>query len=259
MKNQDWEKIKDIFAEVLEQPKDLRANWLREACAEDERLFDEINSLLAAHDETENLIERNAFDIADRAAANFSDYAGKQFGNYRIIREIGRGGMGAVFLAERWDGEFEQKVALKIIRQSFADKELEKRFRRERQILASLNHPNIAGLHDGGVSEAGEPFLVMEYVEGERIDKFCERENLSTNDRLKLFLSVFSAVSFAHQNLVVHRDLKPSNILVTADGVPKLLDFGIAKLLYDEHADESTQTGYRAFTPEYASPEQIKG
>ncbi|HEX8246897.1 MAG TPA: protein kinase [Pyrinomonadaceae bacterium] len=259
MKNQDWEKIKDLFAEVLEQPKTSRAVWLRESCGADARLFDEINSLLAAHDETENLIEKNAFDVAGSAALTREDFAGKQFGNYRIIREIGRGGMGAVFLAERWDGEFEQQVALKIIRQSFADKELEKRFRRERQILASLNHPNIARLHDGGVSEAGEPFLVMEYVEGERIDKFCERENLSTNDRLKLFLSVCSAVSFAHQNLVVHRDLKPSNILVTTDGAPKLLDFGIAKLLDDEHADEQTQTGYRAFTPEYASPEQIKG
>jgi serine/threonine protein kinase len=259
MKNQDWEKIKDLFAEVLEQPKNSRADWLREACGADARLFDEINSLLAAHDETENLIEKNAFDIAGGTALNREDFAGKQFGNYRIIREIGRGGMGAVFLAERWDGEFEQQVALKIIRQSFADKELEKRFRRERQILASLNHPNIAQLHDGGVSEAGEPFLVMEYVEGARIDRFCERENLSTNERLKLFLAVCSAVSFAHQNLIVHRDLKPSNILVTADGVPKLLDFGIAKLLDDEHSDEHTQTGYRAFTPEYASPEQIKG
>ncbi|HEX8737593.1 MAG TPA: protein kinase [Pyrinomonadaceae bacterium] len=259
MKNQDWEKIKDLFAEVLEQPEDLRADWLRATCGADSRLFDEVNSLLAAHDETENLIERNAFDIADKTALTGEDFAGKQFGNYRIIREIGRGGMGAVFLAERWDGEFEQRVALKIIRQSFADKELEKRFRRERQILASLNHPNIARLHDGGVSAAGEPFLVMEYVEGARIDRFCERENLSTRERLKLFLSVCSAVSFAHQNLVVHRDLKPSNILVTADGAPKLLDFGIAKLLDDEHADERTQTVYRAFTPEYASPEQIKG
>ena len=259
MKHQDWEKIKDLFAAALEQPKDSRAGWLREACGADGRLFDEINSLLAAHDETENLIERNAFDIADKVASKREDFAGKQFGNYRIIREIGRGGMGTVFLAERWGGEFEQQVALKIIRQSFADKELEKRFRRERQILASLNHPNIAQLHDGGVSDAGEPFLAMEYVEGARIDKFCERENLSTNERLKLFLSVCNAVSYAHQNLVVHRDLKPSNILVTSDGVPKLLDFGIAKLLDDEHAGEQTQTGYRAFTPEYASPEQIKG
>jgi eukaryotic-like serine/threonine-protein kinase len=259
MKHQDWEKIKDLFARVLEQPADFRADWLRTACGADVRLFDEINSLLAAHDETENLIERNVVGIAEITASTREDFAGKQFGNYRIIREIGRGGMGAVFLAERWDGEFEQQVALKIIRQSFADKELERRFRRERQILASLNHPNIAQLHDGGVSDADEPFLVMEYVEGARIDKFCEGENLSVNDRLKLFLSVCSAVSFAHQNLVVHRDLKPSNILVTANGVPKLLDFGIAKLLDDEHADEHTQTGYRAFTPEYASPEQIKG
>jgi serine/threonine-protein kinase len=185
--------------------------------------------------------------------------AGQEIGHYRIIREIGRGGMGAVFLVERADGEFQQKVALKVVRRSFADSELTRRFRQERQILASLNHPNIARLLDGGVSASDEPFLVMEYVEGLRIDDYCAGCDLSTSGRLRLFLNVCRGVSYAHQHLVVHRDIKPSNILVTGEGVPKLLDFGIAKLLDPEQSGEHTQTEMRAFTPDYASPEQIGG
>lgn len=257
MNKRQWEKVKAVFAAVVDLPNDERRKYLDEHCGTDRNLRTEVRSLLHAHQDTQHYIENQRF-----AATNFLDsdnYVGRMFGHYEILREIGRGGMGAVFLARRSDGEFEQQVALKIIRQTFADTELERRFRRERQILASLNHPNIAQLHDGGVTAGGEPFLVMEYVEGSPIDKFCEREDLSTNERLKLFLSACRAVSFAHQNLVVHRDLKPSNILVTNDGIPKLLDFGIAKLLDDEHADEQTQTNYRAFTPEYASPEQIAG
>ena len=257
MPETSWEKKKRIFAAVLDVPQEKRARFLDENCGSNVELRKDIEKLLAAHSTNESFIEKPAFQIASNLVE--SNLNGKQFGHYRIIKEVGRGGMGAVFLAERSDGAFEQKVALKIVRQTILDAETEKRFRRERQILASLNHPNIARLLDGGVSDAGEPFLAMEFVEGERIDEFCEEKNLSTNERLKLFLAVCSAVSFAHQNLVVHRDIKPSNILVTKDGVPKLLDFGIAKLLDAEHADEHTQTGYRAFTPEYASPEQIKG
>ncbi|MDQ4120629.1 MAG: protein kinase [Acidobacteriota bacterium] len=258
MNVQDWEKIKDAFARVLEQPPDHRQTVLREICP-DTTLRVQVQSLLKAHEQTEHLIEKKKYAAASLLETSNGFYEGKEFGRYRIVREIGRGGMGAVFLAERTDGEFEQKVALKIVRRSFADSELVKRFRQERQILASLNHPNIARLLDGGISSDGEPFLAMEYIEGTRIDEFCEEKNLSIAERLKLFLAVCSAVSFAHQNLIVHRDIKPSNILVTKDGVPKLLDFGIAKLLDAEHADEHTQTAYRAFTPEYASPEQIKG
>ncbi|MGI8657075.1 MAG: protein kinase domain-containing protein [Pyrinomonadaceae bacterium] len=167
--------------------------------------------------------------------------------------------MGAVFLAERTDGEFQQNVALKIIRHGFADVELARRFRQERQILASLNHPNIARLLDGGVSADGEPFLAMEYVEGLRIDEYCAEHNLSIDERLKLFLAVCQGVPYAHQHLVVHRDLKPSNILVTSMGAPKLLDFGIAKLLDAEQGGEHTLTNFRAFTPDYAAPEQVRG
>jgi eukaryotic-like serine/threonine-protein kinase len=254
-----WQKTKNLFALVLEQPVAGRADFLRAACGDDPELREEVESLLEAHAETGQLLERNEYGVASIFRETGASYAGKEFGHYKIVREIGRGGMGAVFLAERSDGEFQQQVALKIVRRTFADSELARRFRRERQILASLNDPNIARLLDGGVSSEGEPFLVMEYVEGVRIDDYCDEQNLSTNRRLLLFLAVCRGVAYAHQNLIVHRDIKPSNVLVTADGVPKLLDFGIAKLLDAEHADEHTETSFRAFTPDYASPEQIRG
>lgn len=259
MSVQNWEKIKDVFALVLEQPVDRREDFLRRTCGDDFRLRAEVESLLKAHDRPELFIERNDYSIASAIQSTRVSYKGRQFGNYRIVAEIGRGGMGTVFLAERADGEFHQRVALKVVRRSFAEPELVRRFRQERQILATLNHPNIAQLLDGGVSRDGEPFLAMEYVEGVRIDEYCREKNLAVEERLKLFLQVCRAVGFAHQNLVVHRDIKPSNILVTKHGVPKLLDFGIAKLLDAEHAAEQTQTSHRAFTPEYASPEQTSG
>jgi non-specific serine/threonine protein kinase/serine/threonine-protein kinase len=259
MKQEEWKKIKEIFAVAIEQPAALRSQYLREACGEDLFLRGEVESLLAAGDETEQIIEQNAFDLA--AHIKNDGFEGKQFGNYKIIREIGRGGMGAVFLAERADGEFEQKVALKIIQQSLSTGELEKHFRRERQILASLNHPNIAKLLDGGVSASGELFLAMEYIEGELLLDYVENRNLEINERLNLFLKICRAVSYAHQNLIVHRDIKPSNILVGATGEPKLLDFGLARVLSENFAADAaqTQTVFRAFTPSYASPEQICG
>jgi eukaryotic-like serine/threonine-protein kinase len=259
MNSTSWEKVKEVFALALEQPRERRAEFLRGTCGVDPELLGEVESLLEAHDESRPVLERKDFGVATLFDATGAGYEGKQFGHYKVIRELGRGGMGAVFLAERADGEFHQQVALKIVRRTFADTELTRRFRRERQILASLNHPNIARLLDGGVSQDGEPYLVMEYVEGSRIDEYCDRRGLSTDARLRLFLAVCRGVSYAHQNLVVHRDIKPSNVLVTKEGVPKLLDFGIAKLLDQEHADERTETSFRAFTPEYASPEQVRG
>jgi non-specific serine/threonine protein kinase/serine/threonine-protein kinase len=259
MNSTDWQKIKDVFALVLEQPRERRGDVLRAACGADSKLREEVESLLEANDESRPLLERDDFGVASLFDAADTGYVGKEFGHYKVIREIGRGGMGAVFLAERADGEFKQQVALKIVRRSFDDSELARRFRRERQILASLNHPNIARLLDGGVSSDGEPFLVMEYVEGVRIDDYCDEHKLSTNGRLRLFLAVCQGVAYAHQNLIVHRDIKPSNVLVTIDGTPKLLDFGIAKLLDAEHADEHTETNFRAFTPDYAAPEQMRG
>ena len=174
--------------------------------------------------------------------------------NYKIIREIGHGGMGAVFLAERDDGEFDQQVALKIVRQTIVDPaKLERHFRRERQILASLNHPNIAKLLDGGVSEIGEPFLAMEYVEGETLLEFADSE-LPIEEKLKLFLKICNAVVFAHRNLVIHRDIKPSNILVTKDGEPKLLDFGLAKILDESFSSDRPQTAFTRSRPRMLRP-----
>jgi serine/threonine protein kinase len=244
------------FGKARQRARKLSAGKMR-----DEHLLAEVKSLIAAHDETEKFIDQNALDLDSQISQTVRHYDGTQFGHYKIICEIGRGGMGAVFLAERTDGEFEQKVALKIIRQSFAGAEMERHFRRERQILALLNHPNIARLLDGGVSAHGELFLAMEYIDGEPFLDYAESRNLKIKERLDLFLKVCRAVSYAHQNLVVHRDIKPGNILVAKDGEPKLLDFGLAKVLDENLAFDAsrTETAIRAFTPAYASPEQICG
>ena len=257
MNETDFQKIKDIFADIIEIPRVNRAGILHKKCGDDANLLSEIKSLLAAHDEAENIIEKNAFNF--NSLSNNKTYDGRIFGNYKIIREIGHGGMGAVFLAERNDGEFDQQVALKIVRQTIVSSELERHFRRERQILASLNHPNIAKLLDGGVSEIGEPFLAMEHIEGANLLEFAK--DIPIQEKLKLFIKVCNAVEYAHRHLVVHRDIKPSNILVTNDGEPKLLDFGLAKLSEnsDANADQTTETAFRALTPAYASPEQLRG
>jgi serine/threonine-protein kinase len=265
MKVERWRRIEELLGAVLERDAGERALFIEGACDGDLSLRREIESLLAHEAPSESFIEDSAFSLAaeiladDNRDAERGHWENKRVGAWRILREIGRGGMGTVFLAEREGEEFQQQVALKVMRRSFAETELAHRFRRERQILASLNHPNIAHLLDGGLSADGEPFLAMEYVEGVRIDQYCTAHNLSIDERLRLFLSVCRGVAYAHQHLVIHRDLKPSNILVKEDGTPKLLDFGIAKLLDDEGMSDSTQTGLRAFTLEYASPEQIRG
>lgn len=259
MSKAKWEQVKDIFTSALEIDESERNAFVIKKCAQDADLRAEVESWLGSYAESEDFIETPAFSY-NEITGNGTTVAGRQFGNYRVIREIGHGGMGAVFLAERTDGEFSQKVAIKIIRQAMADTEIVNRFKRERQILATLNHQNIARLLDGGVSSDGMPFLAMEFVDGESITKFSEQQGLDLEARLKLFLKVCSAISYAHRNLIVHRDLKPSNILVTAGGEPKLLDFGLAKLL-DENlssAPSQTQTALRALTPAYASPEQLK-
>ncbi len=265
MQPQEWQRIKDVLAAALDRPAEERTGFLAEACGADLELRREVESLLAAHEEPENLLERHALDLPGRLDAATTTYAGRQFGPYRVVREVGRGGMGAVFLAERADGAFRQQVALKIIRHGVAGGELERHFRRERQILASLNHPNIARLLDGGVSDTGELFLAMEFIAGEPLLVYAERHELTVDARLRLFLKICRAVSFAHQRLIIHRDLKPSNILVAPDGEPRLLDFGLAKFLEPlpaegaaERQDES-DAAFRAFTPAYASPEQILG
>ncbi len=262
MNLENWQKIEEAVVIAVEiSDKQKRELWLSEFCKGDEKLKSEIESLLVFEKESANFLE-NSVDpyVAKILPETENNFSGKQFGHYKILSEIGTGGMGAVFLAQRDDGEFEQRVAIKIIRQAIAESELINQFKRERQILASLNHPNIAKLLDGGVSADGLPFLAMEFVEGETITKLAEKENLNLEDRLKLFIKVCSAISYAHRNLIVHRDLKPSNILVTLEGEPKLLDFGLAKLLDENLLNDAmqTQTAFRAFTPAYASPEQLK-
>lgn len=253
----DWQRIKDLFAESLDQPAETRERFLKDACGGQRELFDDVVSLLAASTEPENLLEINSIDLAGKIGAHENKVPEQHFGNFRIVREIGSGGMGTVFLAERNDGEFVMQVALKIVRQSVADREIIERFRRERQILADLQHPNIAVLHDGGLSEKGEPYLAMEFIDGETLIDYANAHKLSIDDRIRLLIKVCSAVAFAHRNLIVHRDIKPSNILVGADGEPKLLDFGLAKSFASE--DSQVLTTLRAFTPAYASPEQITG
>jgi eukaryotic-like serine/threonine-protein kinase len=260
MRTDDWPRIEELLDAALDLEPARRGSFL-EGIAEPS-LRREVESLLACQKQPGGFLDGTALALSADFFPEAGEDAlvGRTVGRYRVLCEIGRGGMGTVFLAERADGEFNQRVALKVVRRSFADSDLRRRFRRERQILASLNHPNIARLLDGGVSEDGEPYLVMEHVEGLRIDDYCEANGLAVKARLRLFLKVCEGVAYAHQHLVVHRDIKPSNILVTEDGVPKLLDFGIAKLLDDEQAGrEQTRTEMRAFTPDYASPEQVRG
>lgn len=252
-----FQKVKEIFSGALEQAPENRAAFLLDQCGGDIDLRSEVESLLSAHSVAENVIETNALNLRDRLSSNGKNYRGKDFGHYRILKEIGAGGMGAVFLAERNDKEFDQQVALKIVNQTIISGELERHFRRERQILASLNHPNIARLLDGGVSQNGEPFLAMEYVEGDDLLKFSR--DLSIPGKLEVFLKVCAAVEYAHRNLIVHRDLKPSNIIVSPDGEPKLLDFGVARIEDESFSGDSTRTSFRALTPAYASPEQLRG
>ncbi len=254
-----YQQIKIVLAGALDREDGERTVFLDGACREDADLRHEVESLLATERELGDFIEIPVFRIHPEGGGP-PLAIGQRIGAYRIVEEIGRGGMGSVYLAERADQEFEQRVALKVVRRGMDTDEIVHRFRAERQILAHLDHPNIAKLFDGGTTEDGRPYFVMEYVEGRPIDEDCDARKLSTAERLELFRTVCAAVHFAHQNLIVHRDLKPGNILVTADGVPKLLDFGIAKLL--DPAQEPfalTRADLRMMTPDYASPEQVRG
>src|SRR5471032_2535920 len=257
-----WARVKELFEAAVELDPNQRAALLDNECGGDEALRTEIESLLQSDEQTGSFIEEPAFAIPrDLFPDNVEEsFVGRQFGAYQLIREIGRGGLGAVYLAARADDEYRKQVAIKVIRRGLDTDDIIRRFRNERQILAQLDHPNIARLIDGGTTDDGLPYFVMEYVNGEPINAYCDANALSTTERLTLFRKVCAAVTYAHQNLVIHRDLKPSNILVTQEGEPKLLDFGIAKLL--STGDELfTQTipALRVMTPEYASPEQIKG
>ncbi|HEX4947565.1 MAG TPA: protein kinase [Blastocatellia bacterium] len=261
MNSDRHQRLTDLLDEALERPASERQAFLAAACGDDVELQREVQSLLLSFEQASSFIEAPAFaGASDFLFADDQPMEGRQIGHYRIVRELGRGGMGAVYLAERAD-EYREQVALKIVKRGMDTDFVVRRFRHERQILASLHHPNIARLLDGGTTEDGLPYFVMEYIEGEPIDQYCDHHNLPIQERLKLFRTVCAAVQYAHQNLVIHRDLKPGNILITADGTVKLLDFGIAKILNPEISQtvEKTATLMRLMTPEYASPEQVRG
>lgn len=258
----DWfRRVDAIFDAVLDLPAGERLAFIDRACGDDAALRADVIELLRAYDATGGFLESSAASIAApilEASARLAGPVPARIGSFRVVREIGRGGMGTVFLAERDDGQFEQRVALKLIH--FAAPGAVRRFTKERRILALLEHASIARLIDGGLTAGGLPYLAMELVDGEPIDGYCAARNLTLERRVELFASVCDAVSYAHQHLVIHRDLKPSNILVTADGHVKLLDFGIATLLgIPERGADATRTEFLALTPEFAAPEQILG
>jgi eukaryotic-like serine/threonine-protein kinase len=255
-----WQRLQELFHAAIPLGTPERERVLSEACGEDAALRMEVDRLLAAHERPGGIIESPIAPLDSSIGEDEVSAVGKRFGPYRVVREIGRGGMGSVYLGERADGQFEQQVAIKVIRRGMDTAQVLARFRAERRILASLEHPNIARLLDGGTSEDGQPYFIMEYIDGQPIDVYADARTLTVVQRLELFLQVASAVTYAHQHLIVHRDIKPLNVLVTSEGVPKLLDFGIAKVLHaDAEESTSTVTGWRLLTPEYASPEQVAG
>jgi serine/threonine protein kinase len=251
-----WSKIKHVFDEANDLAGGAREQFLSLACTDDPELRREVDSLLAAHADAAGRFE------ATIVSSDFDPMVGRHVGMYRLMRRLGTGGMGDVYLASRDDGQFRKLAAVKMIRPELLDDHTRRRFENERHTLAALEHPNIVRLLDGGTTPDGCPYLIMDYVQGRPIDRYCSEQSLYLRERLSLFRILCGAVHYAHQNLVVHRDLKPANILVTSDGVPKLLDFGIAKLLRPAYAAATvgfTRTAAQPMTPEYASPEQILG
>lgn len=266
MKTEDarWSRLRDLFSQAMDLPLEERQVFVDESCKDDPELRDELSALLSADLEKISGPLTSAVDVAIKATSRDRRMSliGNVVGSYRLVSVLGHGGAGTVYLAERADRQYSAQVAVKIVESALLHADIGHRFRAERQILASLNHPHIARLLDAGETANGQPYLVMEYVHGEPIDSYCDKKQLSIEKRLELFLKVCEAVQYAHQNLIVHRDLKPANILVTRDGVPKLLDFGIAKLLDTNEAAAAlalTRVNDRILTPEYASPEQILG
>ena len=261
----EWPRLEALLDRALDMDEHARSVLLEEVRADDPALADELGTLLRAAETTGGPLDGSVVDLlGDEFLSEVTDQgqdalaAGHRLGAYRIVSVLGMGGMGRVFLAERADGQFEQRVALKVLRWDAAGPDVVRRFKLERQVLASLEHPGIARLLDGGITEDGLPYLVMELVEGTTIDQYCAQRASGLSERIRLFLEVCASVQYAHANLVVHRDLKPLNILVTQAGRTKLLDFGVAKLL-DASDAAITHADGAPITPKYAAPEQVLG
>jgi serine/threonine protein kinase len=252
-----FRQIRNLFDAAMERNPTARASFLAEACQGDESLREEVERLLVAHDKITPL------PLEVREPEQLDKMEGRRIDRYEILRELGRGGMGAVYLAVRTDDVYRKRVAFKVVRPEAGGQEVIERFRQEREILSSLDHPNLAHLLDGGTTPKGLPYFVMDYIDGHPIDAYCDEHQLDIAQRLQLFRSVCAAVEYAHSHGVVHRDLKPSNVLVTKDGVVKLLDFGIAKMVRTKGSETTefvvTRAGMQLMTPEYASPEQVSG
>jgi serine/threonine protein kinase len=255
--NDDFSRLEELFDQALSLPQQDRETYLLDTCAGDTDLLARLRALLAAHED-----EEQVSDLHRQTQKEENTFQGRRLGPYELESLLGRGGMGAVYLAHRADGQYESKVAIKVVDLPLATDAFYDRFKQERQILARLTHPHIARLLDGGVSEDGILFLVMEHVEGTRIDDYCRSHKMTADAKLRLFVAVCGAVQFAHQSLVIHRDLKPDNVLVSEDGAPHLLDFGTAKLMSSDGTADTrglTREGFLSFTPAYASPEQVLG
>ncbi|MFN2373459.1 MAG: tetratricopeptide repeat protein [Cyclonatronaceae bacterium] len=267
-----WQLLDQMLQSVLDQPEESRTRYLGSICGSDTELLNDIHSLLNVHEEAGKILGESVTTYAApllpeliQQMGQLSDsevIPGYRVGPYEIVSVLGRGGMGNVYLAKRADDSFSKLVALKLVRRGMDTDDILRRFRNERQILASLEHSNIARLYDGGISENGRPYFVMEYVDGVPVDQYCNQHKLSVKERVKLFITVCRAAAYAHKKLIVHRDLKPSNILVTPEGTVKLLDFGIAKLMDDENPDLTvfhTRPGSQFISAGYAAPEQLEG
>ncbi|MBA2341171.1 MAG: protein kinase [Pyrinomonadaceae bacterium] len=268
-----WQQVEEIFQSALDLSPGERASFIAESCTGDDALRAQVEALVAQYDEAGDFIEApildySGFGLGDFPVPNTQPMTeselltGRLIGAYKFVRELGRGGMGTVYLAVRADSAFRKSVAIKLVKRGMDTDFILRRFRNERQILATLDHPNIARLLDGGTTDDGLPYFIMEYIEGQPLYYYCDVQKLNTAERLHLFCQICSAVAYAHRSFVVHRDIKPSNILVASNGSPKLLDFGIAKLLNPELASDifsPTATAMRLMTPEYASPEQVRG
>src|SRR5262245_18360734 len=265
MRVERWSQIEELFLRAIEVPAEQRGEFLEEVCGGDESLRRELESLLACDAPERPLVSATFLSASQREVVGSEDgtveMAGHRIGPCRVVRLLGSGGMRSVYLAVRDDDHFQKEVAIKLLKRGMDTDFILYRFRQERQILASLEHPYMARLLDGGATDSGLPYFVMEYVDGSPITRYCGERQLDISERLRLFRLVCEAVQYAHQHLVIHRDLKPGNILITQERIPKLLDFGIAKLMHAQpnQAMTITRPEHRMMTPDYASPEQMLG